>query len=76
MTLLGDVSLSQLESRLAVWQAMIESQKEMGIQVSKEFQTALGEAQEATDLYEASIKRRIPPRVFMTLRPKTDAGAK
>ncbi|HCJ0396931.1 TPA: pathogenicity island 1 effector protein SipB, partial [Salmonella enterica subsp. enterica serovar Infantis] len=51
MTLLGDVSLSQLESRLAVWQAMIESQKEMGIQVSKEFQTALGEAQEATDLY-------------------------
>ncbi|SUF94345.1 pathogenicity island 1 effector protein [Salmonella enterica] len=57
MTLLGDVSLSQLESRLAVWQAMIESQKEMGIQVSKEFQTALGEAQEATDLYEASIKK-------------------
>lgn len=29
----------------------------MGIQVSKEFQTALGEAQEATDLYEASIKK-------------------
>ncbi|ECG8258051.1 SPI-1 type III secretion system needle tip complex protein SipB [Salmonella bongori] len=57
MTLLGDVSLSQLESRLAVWQAMIESQKEMGIQVSKEFQLALGEAQEATDLYEASIKK-------------------
>ncbi|MDI4751778.1 AAA family ATPase, partial [Salmonella enterica subsp. enterica serovar Anatum] len=28
MTLLGDVSLSHLESRLAVWQAMIESQKE------------------------------------------------
>ncbi|SUG18783.1 pathogenicity island 1 effector protein [Salmonella enterica subsp. arizonae] len=30
MTLLGDVSLSQLESRLAVWQAMIESQKSDG----------------------------------------------
>ncbi|VEA75390.1 pathogenicity island 1 effector protein [Salmonella enterica subsp. arizonae] len=57
MTLLGDVSLSQLESRLAVWQAMIESQKAMGIQVSKEFQAALGEAQDATDLYEESIKK-------------------
>ncbi len=41
----------QLESRLAVWQAMIgESPKRWGFQVSKEFQTALGEAQEATDL--------------------------
>ncbi|EBE0341405.1 SPI-1 type III secretion system needle tip complex protein SipB [Salmonella enterica] len=57
MTLLGDVSLSQLESRLAVWQAMIESQKAMGIQVSKEFQTALGEAEKATDLYDESIKK-------------------
>lgn len=57
MTLLGDVSLSQLESRLAVWQAMIESQKAMGLQVSKEFQTALGEAEKATDIYEESIKK-------------------
>ncbi|EAO4573868.1 type III secretion system needle tip complex protein [Salmonella enterica] len=56
MTLLGDVSLSQLESRLAVWQAMIESQKAMGLQVSKEFQAALGEAEKATDIYEESIK--------------------
>lgn len=70
MTLLGDVSLSQLESRLAVWQAMIESQKAMGIQVSKEFQTALGEAEKATDLYDESIKKRIPPRVPMTRRLK------
>ncbi|VEB55035.1 pathogenicity island 1 effector protein [Salmonella enterica subsp. enterica] len=36
---------------------MIESQKEMGIQVSKEFQTALGEAQEATDLYESQYQK-------------------
>ncbi|SUG41454.1 pathogenicity island 1 effector protein [Salmonella enterica subsp. arizonae] len=57
MTLLGDVSLSQLESRLAVWQAMIESQKAMGLQVSKEFQAALGEAEKATDIYEESIKK-------------------
>ncbi|EJC5333247.1 type III secretion system needle tip complex protein [Salmonella enterica] len=57
MTLLGDVSLSQLESRLAVWQAMIESQKAMGLQVSKEFQVALGEAEKATDIYEESIKK-------------------
>ncbi|TGD49424.1 SPI-1 type III secretion system needle tip complex protein SipB, partial [Salmonella enterica subsp. enterica serovar Poona] len=70
MTLLGDVSLSQLESRLAVWQAMIESQKERGIQVSKEFQTALGEAQEATDLYEASIKKTA------TAKSVYDAAAK
>ncbi|ECG8591041.1 type III secretion system needle tip complex protein [Salmonella enterica subsp. salamae] len=70
MTLLGDVSLSQLESRLAVWHAMIESQKEMGIQVSKEFQTALGEAQEATDLYEASINKTD------TAKSNYDAAAK
>ncbi|EBN1284326.1 type III secretion system needle tip complex protein SipB [Salmonella enterica] len=57
MTLLGDVSLSQLESRLAVWQAMIESQKAIGLQVSKEFQAALGEAEKATDIYEESIKK-------------------
>ncbi|ELI1544658.1 type III secretion system needle tip complex protein [Salmonella enterica] len=57
MTLLGDVSLSQLESRLAVWQAMIESQKAMGLQVSKEFQAALEEAEKATDIYEESIKK-------------------
>lgn len=35
MTLLGDVSLSQLESRLAVWQAMIESQKRWGFRYRK-----------------------------------------
>lgn len=58
MTLLAMFLLSQSGVCLAVWQAMIESQKEMGIQVSKEFQTALGEAQEATGSHEASIKRR------------------
>ncbi|SQI21704.1 pathogenicity island 1 effector protein [Salmonella enterica subsp. arizonae] len=36
---------------------MIESQKAMGLQVSKEFQAALEEAEKATDIYEESIKK-------------------
>ncbi|KVZ51089.1 type III secretion system translocon subunit SctE [Burkholderia ubonensis] len=53
--LLGDVSQSQLESRLATWRAMMEVQKAMGEQLSQELQTALGEAERATEAYQSAL---------------------
>ncbi|KVT72960.1 type III secretion system translocon subunit SctE [Burkholderia ubonensis] len=53
--LLGDVSLSQLESRLATWRAMMEAQKAMGEQLSQELQTALEEAERATEAYQSAL---------------------
>lgn len=70
VVLLGDVSLSQLESRLAVWQAMIESQKAMGVQLSKEFQAAMGEAEAATDIYESLMNNASSAKI------KRDAAEK
>ncbi len=41
----------------AVWRAMIEVTKEMGIPGIERIPDGSGEAREATDLYEASIKK-------------------
>ncbi len=55
MTLLGDVSLlSQLEPRLAVWQAMIESQRDRVHR--KEFERLWERLRRRRDLY-GSIKK-------------------
>ncbi|KUM05622.1 type III secretion system needle tip complex protein [Chromobacterium subtsugae] len=54
MTLLGNVSLSQLESRLATWRAMMESQQAMGNQLSQEFQQAVAESQAATEAFRGA----------------------
>ncbi len=70
MTLLGDVSLSQLESRLAVWQAMIESQKGWGFRYRKNSRRLWERLRRRRISMKPASKRRIPPRVFMTLRPK------
>lgn len=55
MALLGDVSLSQLEGRLATWRAMMDAQKAMGEQLSQEMQAALEEAERATDAYQSAL---------------------
>lgn len=55
MVLMGEVSLSQLEGRLATWRAMMESQKAMGNQLSQELQTALEGAEQATDAYQLAL---------------------
>lgn len=55
LVLLGDTSLSQMESRLATWQAMMVSQKEMGEQLSQQLQSALGEVEQATESYQAAL---------------------
>lgn len=55
MVLMGDVSLSQLEGRLATWKAMMESQKTMGEQLSQELQGALEGAEQATDAYQSAL---------------------
>ncbi|MBV8045296.1 type III secretion system translocon subunit SctE [Pluralibacter sp.] len=55
MVLMGDVSLSQLEGRLATWKAMMESQKAMGEQLSQELQGALEGAEQATDAYQSAL---------------------
>lgn len=55
MVLMGDVSLSQLEGRLATWKAMMESQKAMGEQLSQEVQGALEGAEQATDAYQSAL---------------------
>lgn len=55
MGLLGDNALSQLESRLATWRAMMDSQKAMGEQLSIELQGALNEAEQATDAYASTL---------------------
>ncbi|OHX19923.1 type III secretion system needle tip complex protein [Chromobacterium sphagni] len=54
MSLLGDVSLSQLESRIATWRAMMEAQVEMGDKLSREFQQAFQEASEATEAFKSA----------------------
>ncbi|MBM2885037.1 type III secretion system needle tip complex protein [Chromobacterium phragmitis] len=56
IALLGDVSLSQLEGRLATWRAMMDAQKAMGEQLSQEMQTALEEAEQATDEYQTALR--------------------
>ncbi|KVU28976.1 pathogenicity island 1 effector protein SipB [Burkholderia ubonensis] len=53
--LLGDVSQSQLVSRLSIWRAMMEAQKAMGEQLSKELQTVLEEAKRATEAYQSAL---------------------
>lgn len=55
MSLLGESTLSQFESRLATWRAMMESQKSMGEQLSIELQNALGGAEQATELYQTTL---------------------
>ncbi|POB00607.1 type III secretion system needle tip complex protein SipB [Chromobacterium sinusclupearum] len=55
IALLGDVSLSQLEGRLATWRAMMDAQKAMGEQLSQEMQAALEEAEQATDAYRSAL---------------------
>lgn len=55
MALLGDVSLSQLEGRLATWRAMMDAQKAMGEQLSQELQGALEEAERATEAYQSAL---------------------
>lgn len=53
--LMGDVSLSQLEGRLAIWRTMMESQKTMGEQLSQELQVSLEGAEQATDAYQSAL---------------------
>ena len=55
MSLLGNVSLSQLESRIATWRAMMESQAAMGQKLSDELQLAIGEAEQATEAYQTAL---------------------
>ncbi|HID7510670.1 TPA: type III secretion system translocon subunit SctE [Enterobacter hormaechei] len=55
MVLIGNVSLSQLEGRLATWKAMMESQKAMGEQLSQEVQGALEGAEQATEAYQSAL---------------------
>lgn len=70
MTLMGDVSLSQLEARLATWRAMSESRKSMGEQISNEFKEALKEAEEATETYKEKLD------TFKSLKAAHDAALK
>ncbi|KMN83006.1 invasin B [Chromobacterium alkanivorans] len=55
MSLLGNVSLSQLESRIATWRAMMEAQVAMGEKLSKEFQDAFKAASEATEALKDAV---------------------
>ncbi|TFZ48677.1 pathogenicity island 1 effector protein SipB [Serratia proteamaculans] len=55
MGLLGDTAVSQLESRLATWRAMMDSQKAMGEKLSIELQGALNDAEQATDAYASAL---------------------
>lgn len=55
MDLLGDVSISQMEGRLATWTAMMNAQKAMGEQLSLELQTAQEELEQATDAYQSAL---------------------
>ncbi|OQS43684.1 type III secretion system translocon subunit SctE [Chromobacterium haemolyticum] len=55
MSLLGNVSLSQLESRIATWRAMMDAQAAMGQKLSDELQQAIGEAEQATEAYQTAL---------------------
>ncbi|WP_434654226.1 type III secretion system needle tip complex protein [Chromobacterium violaceum] len=55
MSLLGNVSLSQLESRIATWRAMMEAQVAMGEKLSQEFQDAFKAASEATEALKEAV---------------------
>ncbi|PTU64802.1 pathogenicity island 1 effector protein SipB [Chromobacterium sp. Panama] len=55
MSLLGNVSLSQLESRIATWRAMMEAQVAMGQKLSDELQQVIGEAEQATEAYQTAL---------------------
>lgn len=53
--LLGDASLNQFASRIAVWQAMMASQVAMGEQLSSELKEAIAEATAANEAYEQAL---------------------
>lgn len=55
MALMGEVSISQLESRLGAWKAMVEANKAMGEKVSSEFQSAVSDAEAAMESYSEAI---------------------
>ncbi|AXE33377.1 type III secretion system translocon subunit SctE [Chromobacterium phragmitis] len=55
MTLLGEVSLSQLESRLATWSALMASQQKQGDELSQAFSSAVDEAKLAGDILQAAV---------------------
>lgn len=55
MVLVGEVSLSQLEGRLATWRAMMESLKTMSNKLSQELQTALEGAEQYTKAYQSAL---------------------
>ncbi|AUH51329.1 pathogenicity island 1 effector protein SipB [Chromobacterium sp. ATCC 53434] len=55
MAVLGDVSLAQLESRIATWRAMMDAQVAMGEKLSGELKQAVGEAEQATEAYQAAL---------------------
>lgn len=56
IVLLGESSLKALETRLATWRAMRESEKAMSTELSKEFEKALGESEAATAAFKTATQ--------------------
>ncbi|KVN41172.1 type III secretion system translocon subunit SctE [Burkholderia ubonensis] len=56
MTLLGDVSIAELEARLAVYKSLLESREAANNALSRAFRDAVEEAEEATGAYETALR--------------------